>query len=69
MEWKAEKLCSSDNGYELLVERYKNGYKCEQSTDVWKWRVIHSGVILSQGSADNLEGAQKLAEANIPLNS
>ena len=68
MEWKAEKLCSYRGEYELLIERFKNGYECAQKSENWKWRVIHSGVILSQGNATNMEGAQELAEANIPMN-
>lgn len=68
MEWQPEKLCSIRGEYDLLVERYKHGYHCNQSSDSWKWRVIHSGVVLSQGSAQNLEAAQKLAESNVPMN-
>lgn len=68
MNWNPEKLCSSKDDYELLVERFKNGYECEQSSESWKWRVIHSGIVMSQGIAQNMEAAQKMAEANIPLN-
>lgn len=68
MEWKPEKLCSSKNNYELLVERFKNGYECQQSSESWKWRVIHSGIVMSQGVARDMDAAQKMAEANIPLN-
>lgn len=68
MEWKPEKLCSSKDNYELLVERFKNGYECEQNSESWKWRVIHSGVVMSQGVSKDMDAAQKMAEANIPLN-
>lgn len=68
MEWTPEKLCTSHNGYELLVERFKHSYECNAATKTWKWRVIHSGVVMSQGTTDDLEVAQKLAESNIPLN-
>lgn len=68
MEWQPEKMCSSAGEYDLLVERFKNGYECEQKNDTWKWRVIHSGVVLAQGMTADVESAQKLAESNIPLN-
>lgn len=67
MDWKAEKLCSTAGDYDLLIERFKHGYQCEQKNDSWKWRVIRSGVILSQGVAVDQEHAQKLAESNLPL--
>lgn len=68
MEWQPEKLCSTAGDYDLLIERFKNGYHCEQSTNSWKWRVIHAGVVMSQGTAPGLEDAQKMAESNVPLN-
>ena len=68
MEWQPEKMCSTAGEYNLMVERYKNGYECEQAHDSWKWRVIHSGVVLAQGMTNDLEAAQKLAESNLPLN-
>lgn len=68
MEWQPEKMCSQHGGYDLSVERFKNGYHCEQATDTWKWRVINSGVIVSQGTSIDLEAAKKMAEQNLPLN-
>ncbi len=68
MDWQPEKMCTTAGNYDLLIERLKHGYQCEQTSDTWKWRVIHSGVILSQGVAPNIESAQKLAESNVPLN-
>ena len=68
MDWQPEKMCSTAGEYDLLIERFKQGYQCEQKNDTWKWRVIHSGVILSQGTAPDIEAAQKLAETNVPLN-
>ncbi len=68
MEWQPEKMCSTAGEYNLLVERFKNGYECEQVHDTWRWRVIHSGVVLSQGTAANLDTARELAESNVPLN-
>ena len=69
MDWQAEKLCSTVGNYDLLIERFKHGYQCEQAKDTWKWRVIHSGVVLSQGISPDVETAQKMAESNVPLNS
>jgi hypothetical protein len=69
MDWQPEKLCSAVGEYDLLIERFKHGYQCEQSNDTWKWRVIHSGVILSQGTSADIATAQKMAESNVPLNS
>lgn len=66
MHWVPEKLCSSKGDFELLIERFKNGYHCEQSTQTWKWRVIRSGVVMSQGTTQNMESAQQMAEANLP---
>lgn len=66
MEWKPEKLCTSHNGYELLVERFKRNYHCESREETWKWRVIHSGIVMSQGMANDMASAQSMAEANLP---
>lgn len=33
MQWQPEKMCSSAGDYDLLVERFKNGYECEQQSD------------------------------------
>lgn len=68
MQWQAEKMCSQHGGYDLSVERFKHGYACDQSNDTWKWRVINSGVVVSQGTAVDLDSAQKMAEQNLPLN-
>jgi hypothetical protein len=68
MEWQPEKMCSTAGDYNLLVERFKNGYECEQTNDTWRWRVIHSGVVMAQGTTIDVESAQKLAESNVPLN-
>lgn len=69
MDWQPEKLCSTVGDYDLLIERFKNGYHCEQASDSWKWRIIRSGIVISQGTAADIDAAQKLAESNIPLNS
>lgn len=68
MEWQPEKMCSAIGDYDLLVERLKHDYHCQQENDSWKWRVIHSGVVLSQGVTGDLPTAQKMAESNLPLN-
>ena len=67
MDWKMEKLCAAAGDYDLLVERHKNGYHCRQSNDSWRWRIVRNGVITSQGTAHELETAQKMAESNLPL--
>ena len=69
MHWKPEKLCSSHEKYDLLVERFKHGHHCEDQSESWKWRVIHSGVVLSQGTSTDMESAQKMAESNLPMDS
>lgn len=68
MEWTPEKLCTTVGDYDLMVERYKHGYHCNQHAG-WKWRVIYSGVVLSQGTSEDAEAARKMAESKIPLNS
>jgi hypothetical protein len=67
MEWQPEKMCSTTGDYDLLIEKYKHGYKCGQ-TGNWKWRVIYSGVVVAQGLAADMDTAQKTAEMNVPLN-
>lgn len=69
MEWQAEKMCTQRGAYDLSVERFKHGYHCQQSNDTWKWRIINSGVIVSQGVAKDLTAAQEMAEKNLPMNS
>lgn len=68
MEWQPEKMCSTAGHYDLLIERYKHGYECEQINSNWKWRVIHSGVVVAQGMSEDMGTAQKMAELNVPMN-
>ena len=68
MEWQPEKMCSTVGNYDLLIEKYKHGYKCEQLNSHWKWRVIYSGIVVAQGMAADLDTAQTSAELNVPLN-
>jgi hypothetical protein len=67
MNWTPEKLCAEAGHYDLLVERHKNGYHCRQNNGSWRWAIVHNGVVMSQGTAHELETAQKMAESNLPL--
>jgi len=68
MEWHPEKMCTQKGDYDLRVERYKHGYECDNSSGGWKWAIISSGVVVSQGTSNDLASAQKMAEQNLPLN-
>ena len=68
MDWQPEKLCTSSGEYDLIVERFKNGYECDHAHHGWRWRVIHSGVVVAQGNSVEMNDAQKMAESNIPIN-
>ncbi|MBO0335342.1 hypothetical protein J0X12_17100 [Sneathiella sp. CAU 1612] len=66
MEWEAQRLCTEAGDYELFVEKQKLDWECDQPIDQWKWAVVIHGTIVASGTAKDLEGAQRIAEASIP---
>ena len=66
MSWKAQRFCTDVGGYELIVEREKNNWQCEQSRESWKWCVIYHGTIVASGSVNDKEEAKIKAVASVP---
>lgn len=66
MTWQIQKMCADNGNYELVIERMKNSWHCEQSVEGWRWTVAYHGAVVSQGSALDEEQARILAEKNVP---
>jgi hypothetical protein len=66
--WQIQKLCTDIQDYELIVEKQKTDWACEQKRESWKWIVSYHGSVVSSGSVNSQEEAQNQAVANLPLN-
>ncbi len=66
MEWEAQKLCTDAGDYELLVEKQKQDWECDQPMDAWKWAVVYHGTIVASGTTNDVIEAQRIAEASVP---
>lgn len=68
MSWTAQKLCTDIGEYELIVEKQKYNWECEQKMESWRWSVIYHGTVVASGSVNDVEEAKIKAEANVPQN-
>lgn len=66
MDWEGQKYCLDIDDYELVVEKQKTTWNCEQRRDDWKWRVNFHGAVVASGISADLVAAQKMAQANVP---
>ena len=68
MNWVVEKACTDVAEYELVVEKQKSQWQCDQSRESWSWRINRHGMIVAQGVMSSREAAQEAAQANLPQN-
>ena len=68
MNWMPQRLCTDIHDYELIVEKQKSSWNCEQKVESWRWNVAYRGAVVAQGQAKSMEDAQILAEKNVPGN-
>lgn len=66
MTWQTQRMCRDQGEYELIVEKEKNHWECEQKRESWKWSVVYHGTIVSSGSVNKMEEAQAKAMASVP---
>ena len=66
MQWEAQKICADSGDYELMVEKQKQDWECDQPVDSWKWAVVYHGTIVASGVSNDIEVAKRVAEASIP---
>ena len=66
-EWQVQKLCTDIENYELVIEKQKSHWNCEQKRESWKWYISYHGSIVAAGSVNNIEEAKIKAEANVPM--
>lgn len=66
MNWQTQKICADAGEYELIIEKQKTNWQCEQTLESWKWSVIYHGSVIASGSNNSLEEAKKKAQANTP---
>jgi hypothetical protein len=67
MTWHVQKACCDIESYELVVEKQKNTFHCEQRSQSWKWAINYHGAQVASGLTNDFEDAKKLAEANVPV--
>lgn len=66
LEWQAQKLCTDIGEYELIVEKQKQHWECEQKMESWKWSVVYHGTVVASGSVNDVEEAKTKAEKSVP---
>ncbi|MDF2368229.1 hypothetical protein [Sneathiella sp.] len=66
MQWEAQRLCTDAGDYELVVEKQKLDWDCDQPIDSWKWAVVFHGTIVASGTTNDMESAKRIAEASVP---
>ena len=67
VEWTIQKMCVDIDEYELIVEKEKSHWNCQQKRESWKWLVSYHGSIVASGSQNSVETAQEFALANMPV--
>ncbi len=67
-EWAVERACSTAEDYEMIIERNKRSWECDTKTQSWKWYIVYSGAVVSQGFADHMNKAKESAESALPEN-
>ena len=68
IKWQVEKMCSDMDEYELVIEKQKTEWHCEQKRESWKWLVSYHGSIVASGSVHSTEEAQRMALSSVPGN-
>lgn len=66
VEWTIQKMCLDIDEYELIVEKEKSHWNCEQQRESWKWIISYHGSIVASGSQNSVEAAQEFALSNLP---
>tara|TARA_R100001143_G_C3291379_1_gene101399 strand:- start:266 stop:505 length:240 start_codon:yes stop_codon:yes gene_type:complete len=67
VEWTIQKMCVDIDEYELIVEKEKSHWNCQQKRESWKWLVSYHGSIVASGSQNSVETAKEFALANMPV--
>lgn len=65
--WIVQKLCTDIENYELIVEKQKTHWECEQKRESWKWIVSYHGSVVASGSVNSSDEAMARAYANVPI--
>lgn len=66
LNWEEQRLCTDIGEYELIVEKQKRDWECEQKMEPWKWMVVYHGSVVASGSVNDIEEAKIRAEENVP---
>ncbi len=65
-DWEIQKMCKDVNDYELVIERQKTDWQCEQNHECWKWLVSYHGSIVASGASNSQDEASEKAVSNVP---
>lgn len=66
VKWTIQKMCVDVDEYELIIEKEKSHWHCEQKIESWKWLISYHGSIVASGSQNSVEAAQEFALSNLP---
>lgn len=67
-EWQIQKMCADIDDYELIIEKQKTSWECDQKRESWKWTVSYHGSIVATGSVNDPDLAKDMALQNVPSN-
>ncbi len=65
-EWEIQKICKDIKDYELVIEKQKTDWQCQQKRQSWKWLVSYHGSIVASGSCNSPAEACQRAVSNVP---
>ena len=66
LDWQTQKLCADKDEYELVIEKQKRDWNCEQRVESWKWIISYHGSVVSSGAVNNVDDAKQMALQNLP---
>lgn len=66
-DWQIQKICTDVQDYELVAEKQKRDWNCEQTRESWKWIISYHGSVVASGSVNSAEEAKAMAMANLPI--
>ncbi len=66
LEWKVQKICTDSGDYELVVEKQKTDWECDQERESWKWAIDYHGSIVASGVTNSVEEAKNNAAFSVP---
>jgi len=65
MDWEIQRICTDVGEYELLIEKLKQRWDCDQRLESWKWSIVRHGAVVDSGVVFDIEEAKKQALSKV----